>query len=179
MTTQFQENLPLPNSLDTSPVLNVDHEITSEYILTNLAIALGVGTQDVAAAVALLKTGGVKFQMPQGIMRIENSHYLAIQPLISLPTSLSGFEAILSRLKMFFELGVGGPITFNSLFFPIPMNTETLSAYKPVTLTLTGKLKPSTLTKVPRKKSSPSSKPKPMAPSVWQAFHQYHTTQGW
>lgn len=162
----------MPSSLNTSHAQSAEVEITSEFILTVLATALGVGLVDVGQAIPLLKQGTTYDKVAKKIY-ITPSTYLAIQPLISHPQSSTGLNEVLSQCQMYYESDADGPPISNNLSSPTMTKQETSSAYKPATLTLTGQLKPNTLTKATPKKSSRSSKKKEnpfttaMNPSFW------------
>ena len=154
----------MPSSLNTPPAPDVVVEITSGSILMSLATALGADSQNVVHVAALLKQG-TTYNRKERIVEITTSVSHMIAPLCSLPTSQSGLQNTLSVLKIVYPYDADIPLPETNLSSPTMTNKEPLSAYKPVTLTLTGQLKPNTITKVQRKKSSPSSKVVPQG--VW------------
>ena len=159
----------MPSSLNTFHAQSVEVEITSGPILTALAIALGVDFTDVEQAIPLLKQG-TKYNMMNRCVFLQPSVYQAIQPLISHPQSSDGLNGVITMCKMSYGSDVDGVHTSNNLSSPTMTNQETSSAYKPVTLTLTGQLKPNTLTKAPPKKSSRSSKSSKMTAAINPSF---------
>ena len=152
--------MPNLSSIQAAPVVGV--EITSLSILMEVATALGASTADVAHVAGLLKGGKLKVT-PNPIsqttyMTMEHSAWEEIQPFISPQSLLTGSEALTSLSKKLYTYYVDGTLQENNSSSPSMTQQENSDSYKPVTLTLTGKLKPNTLTKVARKKSSPSSK---------------------
>jgi hypothetical protein len=152
----------LPSLSDTVHALVAEVEITSPSILTEVAIALGVSTLFVDHAVDLLKIAGVKFVphplMQTGSLKITSAGMWAqIYPLCSPSVLLHSSPAMASLLVKLYELHVAGVLHENNSSLDTMTNMDNSNSYKPVTLTMKGKLKPSTLTKVARKKSSQSS----------------------
>ena len=149
----------MPLSYDTNPVHVAEVEITSEFILTEVATALGADILSVGQVIPLLKQG-TKYNPTMGTLYLADSVYLAIQPHLSHPSSSTGLENALSLCRTHYESTVNGVPTLNNSSSPTMMSEEPSSVSKPVTLTLKGQQKPNTLTKVPPKKSSQSLKPK-------------------
>lgn len=99
-------------------------------------------------------------------MEMNQLHHQAMQAQISAQSAWNTSQNTQSLSQLLSELGSSFHTTSTNSFMNTKTKKETLPAYKPVTLTLTGQLKPSTLTGVPQVKSARSTKPKKVSTLV-------------
>ena len=149
----------MPSLFDMNPVPVVEVEITSDAILTDLAIALGVDITNAESTTASFKSAKTSYKTPPGAFCLQDfqTYDLKIRPMITHPQSYYSSITVESISKKLQEL-ISNGLAINSNYISfLEMEKVNLSSYKPVTLETTGKTKPSTLTMETPKKSSPSS----------------------
>ena len=147
------------NSLVMDPVATAAPETIEPTTQTVAGSALGAANPGVGLNQASLQNAIVQMHIAQAQMQVNQlfQHQPTVDTIFqstvngTWPSGPSPFQT-LSNVDSNIQ-----PTMTNS-----SMNTKTKkespSAFKPVILTMTGQLKPSTLTKVPRAKSSPSTK---------------------
>lgn len=163
--------MPL-NSLDMGLVGFVDHGTTVPTTQTVGGSALGVVNQGEALSQASLQNAIVQMQLAQAQMQVNQFFYA--QPTVDtiFQNTVNGsWPNMLSASQWQSNEGSNIQPTMTNSSMNTKTKTESPSAYKPVTLTLTGQLKPSTLTKVPRAKSSQSTKSKNPVSELFQALN--------
>lgn len=163
-------------SLDMAHVQNVEAEITWPSILTKAATVLAANSPAKEAVLALMQQNpfDVTITHFQGVLTLTLNGFL-YQKIVSLLTDyqlLHGYNHALSLLKpVSVPESNGAPHSNNSSSPTMTTKRKSFAALKPVTLTVTGKLKPNILTVEQLQESYKSTrieKNPTIQPNLWE-----------